>query len=401
MSRHRTLGGAARRGVAQWPIVALTSVLLVGLVWFGWSYTGDLLERRAAAELASCMKGEETLTIAVTPSMASVIEQAALAWGKTHPVVLDHCMRAEVARVPSQDVLNGLTVSWDTKSLGTRPGAWLPESSLWINRLIAQNPKLLGSEPASIATSPVVLAMPEQAAAAIPADSVFRWSDLPHLVGEADAWKRFGHPDWGGFTVAMPDVASNSASALALQSMLAGAGPQGTGPVTLDVLNTPAAGEVMRKLAAAEPPSVPATTLDALNTLATADVKAAPFDAVPILEYDLYRRNVGADGSPAPALTGVMVNGPTPTADFPFIALVDERVDQLHVRAAQKFREFLLTVPQQAALAQAGLRVPNSTARPDPAPGIQWMSTPENLTAADADTTQQISAAWTNAGGGR
>src|SRR5215204_1002560 len=156
MSRHRAMRGPAHRGVAKWPIVALSTVTLIVLGWLGWSYAGDLLERRAAAQLASCIEGEETLTIAVTPSMGEVIQGAALAWAKTHPVVLDHCMRAEVAAVAPQAVLDGLTTGWDTKSLGARPGAWLPESSLWINRLAAQDARLLGSEPASIATSPVV-----------------------------------------------------------------------------------------------------------------------------------------------------------------------------------------------------------------------------------------------------
>jgi len=95
----------------------------------------------------------------------------------------------------------------------------------------------------------------------------------------------------------------------------------------------------------------------------------------------------------------VVVGGPTPTADFPFIAITDERVDQLQVRAAQKFREFLQTGPQQLELSKAGLRVPGTKVRPDPAPGIRWAVTQQDLTAADANTTQQISAAWNNAGG--
>ena len=401
MSRHRAARGPARRGVAKWPFVALTSVLLVGLVGLGWNYAGDLLERRAAAELASCTEGEETLTIAVTPSMADAIGQAAVAWTKSHPVVLDHCMRAEVAAVPPQAVLDGLTTGWDTKALGARPGAWLPESSLWINRLAVQDAKLLGSEPASVATSPVVLAMPESAATAIREGSMFTWGALPELAGDPNGWARFGHPDWGGFTVAMPDLASNPASALALQAVLASASPQGSGPVTVEMLSAAGVNDAMHGLAAATPRPAPATTLDALNALGAAgDARSAPFDAVPTLEYDLYRHNVGAGGNqlpPAP-LVGVVVGGPTPTADFPFIAIADERVDQLHVRAAQKFREFLQTGPQQIELAKAGLRVPSSKVRPNPAPGIRWAITTADLTAADANTTQQISAAWTNAG---
>jgi len=402
MSRHRAARGPARRGVAKWPIVALGTVLLMVLGWMGWSYAGDLLERRAAAELASCLEGEETLTIAVTPSMGDVIQRAAMAWTKSHPVVLDHCLRAEVAAVPPQAVLDGLTTGWDTKALGARPGAWLPESSLWINRLAAQDAKLLGSEPASVATSPVVLAMPESSASAIREGSMFTWGELPKLAGDPSGWAKFGHPDWGAFTVAMPDVAGNPASALTLQAVLASASPQGSGPVTVDMLNAPSVRQAMQGLATAAPPSVPASTLDALNALGAADdARSAPYDAVPTLEYDLYRHNVGTDGNTPPPspLTGVVVGGPTPTADFPFIAIADERVDQLHVRAAQKFREFLQTGPQQLELAKAGLRVPSTKVRPNPAPGIRWAITQQDLTAADANTTQQISAAWTNAGG--
>ncbi|HEY3260952.1 MAG TPA: substrate-binding domain-containing protein [Pseudonocardiaceae bacterium] len=401
MPRHRAADGPARRGVAKWPIAVLISVLLVGLVWLGWSYASDVLERRAAAELASCTEGEETLTVAVTPSLSEVIERAAMAWTRSHPVVLDHCMRAEVARVPPQAVLTGLTTGWETKALGARPGAWLPESSLWINRLAAQDAKLLGSEPASIATSPVVLAMPEQQAAAIREGNVFTWGQLPKWTNVPEAWQRYGHPEWGAFTVAMPDVASNPASALALQAVLASAGQKGSGPVTVDMLTEQPVTEAMHLLAAATPPEVSASTMDALNALAAAtDPTGTPFDAVPTLEYDLYRRNLGLDGSAAPAqpLTGVMVGGPTPTADFPFIAIADERVDQLQVRAAQKFREFLQSGPQQLELAKAGLRVPSTKVRPNPSPGIRWTSTQEDLTAADANTTQQISAAWANAG---
>jgi Ca-activated chloride channel homolog len=402
MSRHRAMRMSARRGIAAWPIVALSAVLLVMLAWFGWSYAGDVLERRAAAELASCVEGEATLTIAVTPSMTDVIQRAAITWTNSHPVVLDHCMRAEVASVPPQAVLDGLTTGWDTKSLGARPGAWLPESSLWVNRLAAQDARLLGSEPASVATSPVVLAMPENAAAAIRENSMFRWKDLPELVSTPDGWSRFGRPEWGAFTVAVPDVATNPASALALQSVLADASSGGSGPVTVDMLNAPGVSEAMRRLASSVPSSQPATTVEALKALVTAsDLRGTPFHAVPTLEYDLYRRNVGADGnaSPTAPLAGVLIGGPTPTADFPFIAITDERVDQLQVRAAQKFREFLQTGPQQLELAKVGLRVPSTKVRPNPAPGIGWAVTQQDLTAADANTTQQISAAWTNAGG--
>lgn len=402
MSRHRTEDGPSERSVAIWPFVAVGAVLVLLLGWLAWSWTGDILARRLQAQLAGCAEGEVVLTVVVTPSMAGVVGRAADTWTKSKPVVQDHCIRTEVAGLPPQSVLDALTAGWDSGKLGARPGAWLPESSLWINRLSAQDARLLGSQPTSIATSPVVLAMHEPAGQAVESSGL-RWQDVPALVAEPAGWQRFGHPEWGRFSLAMPDVARNPASALALQSVLASTNPAvagpNAGPVTVETLGAPAVNDAMIRLATTMSPEVPGTTLDALNALAGADdVAKAPFDAVPTLEFDLYRRNTGLDGQLAPskALAGVPVGGPTPTADFPFVAIAG---DQVQVRAAQQFREFLQSQDQRQELSKAGLRVPGSQLRPDRAPGIRWSDSQNELTGADANTTQQISAAWTNAGG--
>lgn len=398
MSRHRAEGDPSERGVAIWPFVAVGAVLVLLLGWLAWSWAGDILARRLQAQLAGCSQGEAVLTVVVTPAMAGVVGRAADTWTKSRPVVQDHCVRTEVAGLPPQSVLDALTAGWDSDKLGARPGAWLPESSLWINRLSAQDARLVGSQPASIATSPVVLAVHDSAAQAIESSGL-RWQDLPALVAEPAGWQRFDHPEWGRFSLAMPDVARNPASALALQSVLASTNPAGVGPVTVETLSAPAVNDAMIRLATTMSPEVPGTTLNALNALAAADdVATTPFDAVPTLEFDLYRRNTGLDGTPAPskALAGVPVGGPTPTADFPFVAISG---DQVQVRAAQLFREFLQSQDQQQELSKAGLRVSGSEQRPDRAPGIRWSTSQNELTGADANTTQQISAAWTNAGG--
>jgi Ca-activated chloride channel homolog len=401
MSRHRSADDPSERGVAIWPFIAVGAVLVVLLGWLGWSWAGETLARRLQAQLASCPEGEAVLTVAVTPAMADPIGRAAETWTQSRPIVQDRCIRTEVAALAPQSVLDGLTAGWDPVKLGARPGAWLPESSLWINRLSAQDARLLGSQPTSIATSPVVLAMPDAAATAVLDGNGLQWQDLPALVSGQDGWQRFGHPEWGRFSLAMPDVARNPASALALQSMLVSTSPDGVGPVTVDTLTVPAVNDAMISLATATPPEAPGTTLDALKELAQAsDVGATPFDAVPTLEFDLYRRNTGLDGQPAPpqVLVGVPVGGPTPTADFPFVAVAGDQVDQVQVRAAQQLREFLQS-QEQHELSRAGLRVPSSQQRPEPAPGIHWSVSQHELTSADANTTQQISAAWTNAGG--
>jgi len=368
--------------------------------WAGWSWLGKVVEQRAQAEASSCHQGEAVLTVAAAPSVAKPLREAADEWRTQRPVVQDHCIVVEVTPTEPDTVLQGLTQGWDEQAHGARPHAWVPDSSLWIDRLRAQNSGMLGSTPVSIASSPVVLAMPESAAQLVMNSNLTQWSDLPEITSAPDGWSRYKQADWGRFTVVLPDLASNPASALAVQSALAGRSQTPDGPVTVDLLGQDESRNTLASLAEAQPKELPATTHDALLELGKhQDVTAAPFDAVPVMEVDLYRRNTGRDGeSPAKhTMVGVSLAGATPTADFPFVAL---NGDETLVRAAQLFREFLQQQEQQQLFAQAGLRVAAVQEYPRPAPGIRWTPTTQPLKPADANTTQQIAAAWASAVGG-
>lgn len=385
MSRHRALRAKVRRGVAKWPVAIIALVVLIGLGWLGWSWVGGVLDRRAQALAKDCGQGGSVLRVAATPSVAEAVAEVARAWSATRPVVYDHCITIEVTSADSAAVLDGLTTNWDESKLGKRPHAWVPDSTLWANRLSAQNAKLTGAAPKSIGTSPVLLATPEAGATVL---KDFRWADMPEVTD----WKRFG-PDWGRFSVAMPDPSANTASALAIQSALAG----GKGPVTAESLGSDASKALLTKLAATVPPEVPATTREALRRLGdSATVNAAGFSVTPVSEVDLYRHNTGKE-APSKPLVGVLPVGPTPVQDFPYIALAGSAVGETEQRAAQAFREFMTAPDQQKILARGGLRVESTQDRPSPSPGISWSPVTENLVAADATTTQQISAAWASA----
>lgn len=404
MSRHRVLRTKVRRGVAGWPIAVIGLVVLVAIGWFGWSWVGGVLERRAAAEAGDCSEGEASLRIASTPSAADAVRDVAKAWSAQRPVVYDHCIRVEVQSIDSEVVLEGLTTAWDESKLGTRPHAWITDSTLWANRLGAQNHALLGARPQSIAVSPVLLALPEAGAQAMQSAASFRWTDLPQLTAAAGGWDRFGNADWGPFKVAMPDPTTNAATAMVIQSALAGASPDGKGPVTLDMLTLDPVKTTMANLVAAKPAQTPGSTWEALGLLADKPtVNAAGFSAVPVFEVDLYRHNTGKDGGAPPLrpLFGVAAGGPSPVADFPFVPLAGDWVNEAQVRAAQEFREFLTQPEQQKILATSGLRVPSTTDRPKPSPGVRWATMTDKLSPADSNTTQQISAAWATADNGQ
>ncbi|MFI9387301.1 substrate-binding domain-containing protein [Kutzneria sp. NPDC052558] len=400
MARHRALVTRVRRGMAKWPVAITGLVVLLLLGWVAWTWLGGVLERRAAAEANDCSNGSVVLRVAVTPSIAEPVREAAQRWTDTTPVIDDACIRPEVQSVDSSTVLTGLTAKWDDSKLGAPPAAWLPDSTLWANRLTAQNNAIVGAAPQSIATSPVVLATQQPGADALASGNLVRWTDLPALTSAANGWAGYGKPQWGKFRLAVPDPATNPASALAIQSALAGATAQGAGPVTTDMLAQQGVKDLITKLANSRASGAPAGTLDALDGLArAADIGTASYSAVPVTEVDLYRRNLGKDGAPKPAkpLYEVGMGGASPAADFPFVTLSGSWVSQTQNKAAQQFRDFVRQPAQQKLFAAAGLRVAATPDHPTDSVGMRWPALTQNLVPADATTTQDISASWTAA----
>jgi Ca-activated chloride channel family protein len=400
MARHRALD-KVRRGVARWPFAVIGLIVLLLLAWIGLTWVNSAIDRRATAESHSCPGGQSVLRVAAAPSAATAVQEAARRWNDQNTVVYDHCVQIDVVAVDTKTVFNSLTANWNDAQLGPRPQAWLPESSFWINRLSSANNTLVASAPESVATSPVVLAVPDEAVKPLTSGNSFTFGDLAALTSAPNAWAQYGKPEWGRFSVAIPDPINNAASVLAIQCAIAGASPLRAGPVTVDTLTLPAVQQNLAQLAAARPPNVPSTTTDALIALGTAGkVSNAPYSAVAVTEVDLYRRNLGLDGKPivGKPLYEVAARGPSPAADFPFVTLAN--TDPTQSRAAQKFREFLKEATQQRAFNRAGMRAAGGAEYPHDAPGIRWDSATTSLVPADANTTQQISATWSNTADG-
>lgn len=407
MGRHRTeaveppyhvpaAGGARRR--RRWPVAAFVAVLLILGGWFVWSRSQGTGVAPAASSNVSCPAGDESVQIAVSPSIANAVGLVVSAYLRAKPVVTDHCVSVAISAVDPKTVLTGLAHSWDTNMLGPKPDAWIADSTLWSNQLPADS---IGDPPQSVATSPVVLAMPSDAAKAVVSASAPTFAGLPALVSLGDGWSGFGKPAWGRFSLALPDLSANSASMLAVAAMVDPATPQGQPPVTAGLLNSDVAAQKLANLAAAQPTPMPTTSHQALVSLGGADgVQHAPCSAVPVTEVDLYERNLGMDGDVKPlnVLGEVRLSGVTPYADFPFTPLAGGWVTSDLVAAAENFRDFLLTAPQQAQLAKGGFRVADSFAHPDPSPGMDWGGAARGSTPTDAASYRQLVAAWQSAG---
>ncbi|HYS35884.1 MAG TPA: substrate-binding domain-containing protein [Pseudonocardiaceae bacterium] len=402
MGRHRAATSDTRpHRRRRWPLAALTAVVLVVAGWFGWSWLHGQLSHSATPNVAACPAGPETVQVAVVPSMADVIGRAAAAYTESRPVVNDRCVRVNVSAVDPQAVLSALEHGWDAAKLGPRPQAWIADSTLRTNELASAAAGVIGDTPQSLAASPVVLAMPPDAAKAVTSAGAPMFAALPALVAKANGWATFNEPAWGQFTLALPSPAANTASALAAIAMLDPATPQGQAPVTADLLNSPPVKQNLVNLALGQPASTANTTHDTLLALGRADgIHAAPFSAVPVTELDLYQRNVGADGSAKPVnvLDEVRLGGPTPYVDFPFTPLAGNGVHADQVAAAEHFRDFLRTPAEQAQFARSGLRVASSFAHPAPSPGMDWGSASQGPTPVDVGSYQQLVTAWQAAG---
>ncbi|HEX4721341.1 MAG TPA: substrate-binding domain-containing protein, partial [Pseudonocardiaceae bacterium] len=302
----------------RWPLATFVAVVLFAAGWFGWVWVHGRMVERPAASVVDCPAGGQTIQLAVVPSIADVIGSAAAAYNDSEPVVNDHCVRVNVSAIDAQTVLAAVAHGWDTGKLGPRPQAWIVDSTLWTNQLPAN---VLGDAPQSLATSPVVLAMPPDAAKAVTSTVAPTFAALPALIAKANGWADFGAAAWGQFTVALPSPAANTASMLAVTAMLDPATPQGQAPVTAGLLDSDPVRQNLDNLAVGQST---ASTHDALAALGrTEGIQGAPFSAVPTLEVDLYQRNLGGDGNTKPTniLDEVRLTGPTPFADFPYTPL--------------------------------------------------------------------------------
>src|SRR5882762_10110754 len=103
MSRHRTLA-EVRRGVAKWPIAILGVIVLLLLGWLGLNWVNGALDRRASAQSHACPEGESVLRVAVAPSAAGAVMDAAKRWNEQNTVVYDHCVQVDVAGLETKQV---------------------------------------------------------------------------------------------------------------------------------------------------------------------------------------------------------------------------------------------------------------------------------------------------------
>lgn len=303
-----------------------------------------------------CDGPTRTITLAVAPDVADPLRDLAVQWNATDPAVDGLCVRAAVLAKASSQTAAALGPTWDPARDGARPTAWIPESSLWLS-VAASRPEaaaMVDGERASIASSPVVLAVRRPVAEAL------GWPTKPLGLAEVlgafsrpDLWRRLGHPEWAGLRLGMSDPAKSTAGLAAVVTLV---DQNGNGTITDAQL---LAGIQMAQVIGAVAPGT--TDFLAAQGAGAADDRYANIAAFPALERELadFGAANGADGSLVPVYLGPAAVA----ADYPFTVLRASWVDATASAAADRFLEYLRRPAAQDALGGIGLRAADRSVR--------------------------------------
>ncbi|MFC5926151.1 substrate-binding domain-containing protein [Micromonospora vulcania] len=163
---------------------ATATVLVVTTgVWFGYR---ELIQ-------PSC-SGEIRLAVAVASELAPAVDAAASQWTKDGAAVGGTCIRVDVSASDPVDVAavvaakHGAILAGVGQASGTAvtPDVWVPDSSTWLLRLKKDATAFAPTNGASIARSPIVVAMPEPVAARLGwPKKKFNWTDLLQQVNSS------------------------------------------------------------------------------------------------------------------------------------------------------------------------------------------------------------------------
>lgn len=313
------------------------------------------------------------LTVAASSEKAALLRDLSETYEEGDPEVDGQCVDVEVTSVASGGGEAALARGWDEELDGPRPDVWTPAASTWValleQDLAAQDePTLVPEETPSIASTPLVLAMPRPMAQALgwPREPL-GWRDVLGLVEDPRGWAAYGHPEWGRFVLGKtnPNL-STSGLAATVGTFFAATGK--SSDLTARDLRNP---EVRDFVETVERSVVHYgdTTLTYLSNLQAADERGAGLgyvSAVAVEEKSVLDYNAGnPTGDPATLedaeppsvpLAAVYPEEGTLFSDSPWVTLEADWVDEAKQAASADFLEFLLTEESQQVFTDAGFR---------------------------------------------
>lgn len=301
MGRHSS--AKARR---RFPVVPLVMVVVLGLLgWLGW----DFVKERIGT--ASC-DTVTTINVTAAPDIAPVITGLGAEVSEQ-----DGCYEVSVASRDSVATAESLVVSDGTE----KPHVWIPESTIWLRRAHAKGAWEEPVDGTSIASSPVVLALTEDAAGRL------GWP------GKQPTWA-----EGLDLTIGLPDPGLQPAGVSALLAVH-------------ELVDSPA--EVTTKLRELSANTEPELD-DLFDRLPGTTDDAGPIDGFPVAEHAVLRHNARDEGT---QLVASYADPAVPSLDYPFVVLPETPAAERE--AARAFLDRLQGQEASGVLADAGFRTPD------------------------------------------
>jgi hypothetical protein len=310
-------------------------VLVVAGAWFGYQRLSE----------PAC-SGQVPLTVSAAPEIAPAVQAAAQQWVADGAAVDGVCVAVQVNEAHSVDVAaavagqHGVTLTGVGQASGTAvlPNVWLPDSSTWLLRLSKQASGFAPANGASVARSPVVVAMPEPVAATVGwPNKQLTWTDLLQQITKGTKLRT-------GIVEPTRDAAGLSG----LLSLGAAAGAAGAEAqqATTAALRALATGRsalredlVARFPRSADPGSI------------ASSLSAASLSEVDVIKYNEQR--------PPISLAALYLEPAPMSLDYPYAVMPG--TEPAKVSAAEGLFQVLGTAGFRNRLATSGLRAPDGT----------------------------------------
>jgi Ca-activated chloride channel homolog len=372
--------------VATWlrrrPFPFVIAIVVCALVLVG--VLRPLIERGTGASSSGsggghtgqdCVRGAIAFTVAASSEKAQLLRRLAVDYMSGGRRVDGRCVKVPVVSKSSGEAMTALARGWHEATDGPRPDVWSPASTSWV-RLLQQRSvttdhatfQLIPDDPPSIATTPLVVAMPRPMAEALgwPRKQL-GWADLLRLSRDRQGWRALGHPDWGAFKLGKTNP---NFSTSGLEATI-GAFFAATGS-TSDLTERDIADPNVREFIAGVERSVVHygdTTLTFLSNLQRADdqeVGLHYISAVTVEEKSVWDYNQGnPSGDPATLgkhhkphvpLVAIYPKEGTLLSDNPYVVLPAPWVDDAKRKATADFLAYLRSGPAQAKFERAAFR---------------------------------------------
>lgn len=368
------MAGARHRSPVRKSHTSAGAVLAAALVGVAIVF-GSVLALRSDRTSNSACSGGIALNVTTSASLSVPLEKAATDFNHQKQKVAGQCVTVKIGVRSSAGTIAALGLGWKNVTDAAVPDVWVPESSNWLGLARSTLPaigRLIPATGTTIASSPVVIAMPRPLAQALDwPNTQLTWADLAKNAGSSSFWPSKGHKEFGPFKVGYANPVTSLSGLQAVLGLATSSQSDDVSDLSTATFlqNRAVQLEILRfERTAATVPDSEADLLAGLHKADSTGQADSYLSAFPIQESDLvaYNRGVGSPGGQPPKVQLA--------ASYPKDGLFNEPIayavlgtasgNATRAQAAQAFLDTVRGSNGQAALRAAGFRDP-SGANPD------------------------------------